>query len=189
MQRGYRLIVHRPKTVLLLVLLLTGFFAIHARHIHLDSSVDSLLPRDDPEKTYYEEIRRQFGSDEIGVIGVIADDVYSPQVLQKIKRLTESISQIPEVRDVISLTNAPDVITSVARESAVLVPDVNAPHAVLEELKKKLAAQPIYLKNLVSADGRAAAINVFFENLGDDEFFRRGIDDQIQALVSKENGP
>ena len=66
MQRGYSLIVDRPKTVLFLVLLLTGFFVIHARHIHLDSSVDSLLPRDDPEKTYYDEVRRQFGSDEIG---------------------------------------------------------------------------------------------------------------------------
>jgi predicted RND superfamily exporter protein len=189
MQRLYDLIIHRPKSVLLLILLLTGFFANHARHIRLDSSVDSLLPRNDPEKTYYDEVRRQFGSDEIGVIGVIADNVYTPPVLRKIKRLTEAISHIPEVKSVISLTNAPDVITSVARESAVLVPNVNATHAALQELKKKLAEQPIYLKNLVSADGRAAAINIFFENLGDDEFFRRGVDDHIQALVAKENGP
>jgi hypothetical protein len=189
MQRLYDLIIHRPKSILFLILLLTGFFIYHAQHIRLDSSVDSLLPRDDPEKTYYDEVRRQFGSDEIGVIGVIADNVYTPQVLGKIKRLTEAISQIPEVKSVISLTNAPDVITSVARESAVLVPNVNATHAVLQALKKKLAEQPIYLKNLVSADGRAAAINIFFENIGDDEFFRRGVDDHIQALVAKENGP
>jgi predicted RND superfamily exporter protein len=57
------------------------------------------------------------------------------------------------------------------------------------ELKKRLLEQPIYLKNLVSQDGRAAAINIFFENLGDDEFFRRGVDDTIQALIAKENGP
>lgn len=189
MQRLSNLVVQRPKSILLLILLLTGFFANHARHIGLDSSVDSLLPRDDPEKTYYDEVRRQFGSDEIGVIGIIAENIYTPEVLSKIKRLTEAISQIPEVREVISLTNAPDVITSVARESAVLVPNVNATHAVLQELKQKLAGQPVYLKNLVSADGRAAAINIFFENLGDDEFFRRGIDDHIQALVAKENGP
>ncbi|MGE0683745.1 MAG: MMPL family transporter [Candidatus Binatia bacterium] len=189
MQRLYDLIVHRPKSVLLLILLLTGFFANHAQQIRLDSSIESLLPRNDPEKTYYDGVRRQFGSDEIGVIGVIADNIYTPQVLGKIKRLTEAISQIPEVKSVISLTNAPDIITSVARESSVLVPDVNATHAALEELKEKLAEQPIYLKNLVSADGRAAAINIFFENLDDDEFFRRGIDDHIQALVAKENGP
>jgi predicted RND superfamily exporter protein len=186
MQRVYDLIIHRPKSILFFILLLTGFFANHARHIHLDSSVESLLPKDDPEKAYYDEVRQQFGSDEIGVIGVIADNVYTPPVLQKIQRLTEAIRQIPEVKSVISLTNAPDIITSVARESARLVPDLNAPHAILENLKRKLTEQPVYLKNLVAADGRAAAINIFFENLGDDEFFRRGIDDYIQALVDRE---
>lgn len=106
--------------------------------------------------------------------------------MQKIQRLTEAIRQIPEVKSVISLTNAPDIITSVARESARLVPNLNASHAALEDLKRKLAEQPVYLKNLVSADGRAAAINIFFENIGDDEFFRRGIDDRIQALIDSE---
>src|SRR5215470_13514617 len=143
--------------------------------------VESLLHKDDPEKTYYDKVRQQFGSDEIGVIGIITDNIYTPRSLQKIQRLTDAIRQIPEVKSVISLTNAPDIITSVARESAVLVPNVNATHAVLQELKGKLAGQPVYLKNLVSEDGRAAAINIFFENLGDDEFFHRGIDDRIQA--------
>ncbi|MBI3801304.1 MAG: MMPL family transporter [Deltaproteobacteria bacterium] len=189
MQRVSHLIVDRPKAILFLIFLLTGFFAYHARNIHLDSSVDSLLARNDPEKGYYDEVRRQFGSDEIGVIGVIADNIYTPPVLQKIKRLTDEIKKIPEVKDVISLTNVQDIITSVAKEYTLLVPDVDAPHAVLEELRNKLADQPVYLKNLVSADGRASAINIFFANLGDDEFFRRGVDDTIQALVERENGP
>jgi len=189
MERVYSLIVHRAKLLLVLILVLTGFFASHARHIHLDSSVDSLLPKDDAEKRYYDEVRHLFGSDEIGVIGVVADNIYTPQVLQKIKRLTDAIRQISEVKSVFSLTNVQDIITSVAKEPTLLVPDVNATHAALAELKNKLADQAIYLKNLVSADGRAAAINIFFANLGDDEFFRRGIDDKIAALVAKENGP
>ena len=189
MTRVYDLIVHRPKSIVLSILLLTGFFAYHAQHIRLDSSVESLLPRGDTEKAYYDEVRGLFGSDEVGVIGIIADNVYAPHVLAKIKRLTEEIRQIPEVKNVISLTNAPDIVTSVAKESTLLVPDVNLPHAAAAELKKRLLEQPIYLKNLVSQDGRAAAINIFFENLGDDEFFRRGTDDTIQALVARETGP
>lgn len=189
MTRVYALIVHRPKSILFSILLLTGFFAYHAQHIRLDSSVESLLPRGDAAKAYYDEVRGLFGSDEVGVIGIIADDVYVPHVLEKIKRLTEEIRQIPEVKNVISLTNAPDIVTSVAKESTLLVPEVNLPHAAVAELKKRLLEQPIYLKNLVSQDGRAAAINIFFENLGDDEFFRRGIDDIIQALVARETGP
>jgi len=189
MTRVYDLIFHRPKSILFLIFLLTGFFAYHAQHIRLDSSVESLLPKGDAEKAYYDEVRALFGSDEVGVVGIVTDNIYTQRVLEKITRLTEQIGQIPEVKNVISLTNAPDIITSVAKESTLLVPDVKLPHAAAAELKKKLLDQPIYLKNLVSADGRAAAINIFFENLGDDEFFRRGIDDKIQALVARENGP
>ena len=50
MQRVSHLIIYRPKAILFLILLLTGFFAYHARNIRLDSSVDSLLPKNDPEK-------------------------------------------------------------------------------------------------------------------------------------------
>ena len=189
MKRVYNLIIHRPKSILIVIALLTVFFAYHAQHIRLDSSVESLLPKGDTEKAYYDEVRGLFGSDEVGVVGIVTDNIYTQRVLEKITRLTEKIGQIPEVKNVISLTNAPDIITSVAKESTLLVPDVKLPHAAAAELKKKLLDQPIYLKNLVSADGRAAAINIFFENLGDDEFFRRGIDDTIQALVAKENGP
>src|SRR5215510_6630730 len=134
MKRVSSLIVYRPKTILFSILFLTGFFAYHARYIRLDSSVNSLLPKDDPEKGYYDEVRHLFGSDEIGVIGLVADNVYTPRVLQKIKRLTDEIKKISEVKDVFSLTNVPDIITSVARENTLLVPDVNAPHATLEAL-------------------------------------------------------
>jgi hypothetical protein len=41
-------------------------------------------------------------------------------VLQKIKRLTDEIRQIPEVKDVFSLTNVQDIITSVAKEPTLL---------------------------------------------------------------------
>ena len=66
MERIYRLIVYRPKSVLFVLLLLTGFFAYHAQHIRLDSSVESLLPDDDPENQYYKEVRTLFGSDLLG---------------------------------------------------------------------------------------------------------------------------
>jgi predicted RND superfamily exporter protein len=57
-------------------------------------------------------------------------------------------------------------------------------------LKDKLTNYPIYLKNLVSLDGRAAAINItFLESITDNEFVRRGVDDKIQAVIDRENGP
>jgi hydrophobe/amphiphile efflux-3 (HAE3) family protein len=111
-------------------------------------------------------------------------------VLQKIGRLTEEVRKIPEVRSVISLTNVQDIIKSVAEEQALLVPRIPATPAEWEQLKEKVAEVPVYLKNVVSPDGRAAAINIaFLDSISDDEFRRRGINDRIQAIVDGEAGP
>lgn len=190
MERLYRLVVHRPKLIVSFLVLLTAFFAYHAQHIRIDSSIESLLPQGDPEKQYYDEVRQLFGSDDVAVIGLVADNVYTPQILQKIKRLTEELRKIPEVRSVVSLTNAKDLIASVAEEDTLLIPEIPTTPEGWEELKQNVAKHPIYLKNLVSPDGRATAINItFLESITDDEFVRRGVDDKIQAIIERENGP
>ena len=190
MDRIYGLIVRRPKMILLLIVLLTAFFAFQARHIQLDSSIESLLPHDDPEKEYYEEIRRLYGSDEIVVIGLVADNVYTSEALKKIGRITEKIREMPEVKSVASLSNAQDVITTVAETDTLLVPEIPTTASAWEELKGRVADHPVYLKNLVSPDGRAAAINVtFLESITDEEFMRRGLDEKIQGILDEEEGP
>ena len=188
MERLHRLIVDQPKLVLGLLALLSGFFGFHAQHIQLDSSVESLLPRDTTDSQYYAEIRELFGSDEIGVVGIIADTIYTTETLEKIKRLTEELKAVEGVDDVLSLANAVDPIANVT-DPPPLMPRVPTTPAGLAALKETLDDRPIYLKNFVAPDGRAAAINIFFADMNDDEFLRLGIDDAVAALVEKENGP
>lgn len=189
MARLIHLIVYRPALLVVLLAGVTAFFAYYAQHIEYDSSIESLLPADDPEKTYYEEVIQQFGNDEAGIIGLVADDVYTTAVLEKLKRITAAIKQIPEVQGVRSLTNAEDIITSVAEEKTLLVPHLPLSEAETAALKQKIIEQPIYLKTLVSKDGRAAAISISFTPMTTDEYIRRGIDDKIQAILDREQGP
>jgi hypothetical protein len=186
MERIYHHIIHHPKSVLIVLLLITCFFGYHARHIRLDSSVESLLPDDDPESQYYDEVRKLFGSDEVGVIGLIADDIYTPDLLRKLQQLTKEIEKLDGVASVLSLANAVDPIVDVT-DPPPLMPQVPATTAAATALKQKLADRPIYLKNLVAPDGTAAAINIFFAEMSNDEFMRRGIDDAIQAIADREN--
>jgi predicted RND superfamily exporter protein len=189
MERFYACIVNKPKSIVALICLLTGVFGYHAWHIQLNSSVDSLLPA----HAYYQEVRRLFGSDEIGVIGLLADYVYSPSIVRKIRRLTAKLKAIPEVKDVYSLTTVPDVNADVIADvmgDQPLIAEIPATDEAWAALKQRIAAHPIYLKNLVSADGRATAIIVvFLESLTDEDFLQRGIDERIQTLVDQENGP
>ena len=191
MKRIAHLIVYRPKVLLFLIFLLTAFFAYYARQIRTDSSVESMLPQGDPEKQYYDEVRRLFGSDDVAVIGIITDNIYTPQVLEKVKRLTDEFRKIPEVKYVYSLANAPDILAKVTgEEQDLLMPEIPTTAEGIEELKQKVANNPIYLKNLVSLDDKATAITItFLESINEDEFVRRGVDEKVQAIIDRENGP
>ena len=190
MERLYQLVVNRPKTLLLLLFILTCVFGVYAKDIRLDSSVESLLSQDNPDSQYYAEVRQLFGSDEVGVVGLLADDIYTADVLHKITRLTEALENIEGVQEVLSLTNALDPIADVV-EPPPLVTQIPTDQAGLEALRETLADRPIYLKNLVAIDGKAAAINIFFADMDDEEFMQRGIDAQIQAILDteRETGP
>lgn len=188
MKQLYHLIVRWPKLTLLLILVLTGFLGVYARHLRIDSSVEHLLATDDPNKKYYDEIRALFGSDDMGVIGLVTENVYTPATLEKIKRITAGVEKVGGVESVLSLTNVPDPITDVV-DPPLLIPRIPTDPAALDALRRKVEDNPIYL-NVVSRDGKGAAILIFFfKQLGKDEFLQKGIDDRLQEIVAREQGP
>lgn len=188
MEPIYRLIVRKPKSLLLALLLLTIYLGYHAWHLRIDSSAEHLLATDDPNKTYYEGIRAVFGNDDIGVIGVVAGNVYTPQTLEKIRRITDQVEKIDGVQNVRSLTNLPDPIA-----------DLNYPPRLMQKIPTDLDAlgalrrkieedYPIYL-NFVAKDAKGAAIVVYFKNLSEDEFLQKKVDERIQEVLDREQGP
>jgi uncharacterized protein len=187
MERLYDLVVNRHRAVLAALLLATVFFARHAIDIRFDGSVESLLPGDDPGIRYYAGVRETFGSDEVGVIGVLADDVLAKPVLETIDRLTKAIEALDGVEKVVSLTNARDPVVDVI-EPPLLVPEFPTAPEELEELRAKVADRPIYRKNLFAEDMRAAAINVFFREMSDDEYLATGVDERILEAIEAERG-
>jgi hypothetical protein len=94
-----------PLAANLLVTLLLGWFALQIR---VESSLSSVLPEGDPAIAYYAKVRETFGSDDVAVVGVRADDIFADSTLAKIKRVTERIGRVKGVLSVASITNAPD---------------------------------------------------------------------------------
>lgn len=188
MERIYHLIVYKPKTVLLALLLLTGFLGSHALHIRIDSSAEHLLATDDPNKKYYDEIRAIFGSDDIGVIGLVAENVYTSATLEKIRRITALVEKVDGVQSVRSLTNLSDPIADLSYPPPLIAKIPTDPEA-LAALRRKIEEDyPIYL-NLVSKDAKGAAIIVYFKSLTDDEFIEKGVDERLQEIITQEQGP
>src|SRR5947208_3557401 len=166
----------------------TAVLGLYAVHIRIENSLESMLPAGDPKVAYYNTTRALFGSDDVGVIGVRADDVFAPSTILKIARVTDALAKVPGVESVLSITNVVDP-TAYFASAARLLPRIPPTPDEVEALKRKLAATPLVGKNLIADDFRGAAIVVFFENLTDAQYLDLGVDRRIMDLLAAENGP
>jgi predicted RND superfamily exporter protein len=182
--------IRAPRSALAVILAVTAVLGLSARSISVDSAIENLLPSDDPERVYYEQVRAVFGSEQASLIGIFAPDVFAPATLAKIDRLSARLAALDGVREVISLTTMKGVETD---EAGVHVGRLmRALPATPEEataFRVKVLANPVYVGNVVAADGGATGVLVLFEPLSDAEFLQRRTERQIRALVAEYKGP
>ncbi len=187
MEAFARWIVRHPLLTVLANLLVTAGLGVYASRIRIENSLESVFPAGDPELKYYEDVRATFGSDDVAVVGVQAQDLFATETLGKIARVTDAIARIDGVERVLSLTNAVDPAADVFNPPR-LLERIPPPPGAIAALKKKLAATPLYGKNLVADDFHGAAINVFFKNLTDAQYVDLDIDRKIRDVLDNEHG-
>jgi predicted RND superfamily exporter protein len=182
------LLVRFPRTVVVAYVAATVLLGLAARNVRIEGSIESILPRHDPAVQFYADVRSAFGSDDIGVVGVRAPDLFSTATLTKIAHVTDRLAAVDGVERVLSLTNTVDPAADVF-DPPKLLPNIPPSAADIATLKAKLAATPLYSNNLVAPDYQGAAINVVLRNLTDAEYADRHIDEHIAAILASEAGP
>jgi hypothetical protein len=183
-----RWLVRHPWPVVLATLGVTLVLGAFAARLRIEDSLESMLPSGDPEVAYYNDIRDIFGSDDVGVVGVLADDVFARATIEKIARVTDAIAKVPGVEQVLSLANSVDPAADVL-DPPRLLPRIPPSAEEIHALKRKLAAIPLYGKNLVADDFKGAAITVFFRNLTEAQYADLGVDGKIAAILADAEGP
>jgi len=178
-------------TVALTLLAVTRLVDLHTGHFRLeiDPSANRLLSEHNPAKQFYDQARRMFGSDEILVITLTSPDVFTHDTLARIDRMTRRISDVEAVDHVVSLTNAMD-IRSVdgGLDIAPFIDNADEGPEAIKAIRQRVLDNPIYSGSLVSKSGDATALIVYFKDIDDREFIRRGIHDKIVAIVNEEKG-
>ncbi|HET6304204.1 MAG TPA: MMPL family transporter [Myxococcota bacterium] len=190
-------VVGRPRLVLALVALLSvGAAAALVRleppglRLAIDPSTEPLLPTRDPARELYREAVLDFGADEVFVIAMETDDVFRAERLARLRRTTDAIARLPGVRGVQSLTDVLCFRWEPANawiEVRPFLEEIPSDPAALAELRRRALGDPLYRRNLVSDDGRAAAINVSFRETTDREFIASGLDATIRAILDAES--
>ena len=152
--------------------------------IRIDPSLNEMLPADDPARRFYAELLERFGSDDVVVVSLRSEALFTPQGMASLSRVTRAIEQAEGVHHVEGLANAVrlrpvdgDLEISGFLES----PPQNQAEA--DRLREDVLADPLRAGTFVSKDGGATGILVTFERMPEDIFLGKSLDLNVLEIA------
>ena len=146
-----RFVVDRPFQVIILVSLITLFFASQLPKLHFRTSIYDLAIEDLAETLRYEAFKKEFGTEEIILVVAKAENIFEEETFQKIRGLSEDLSKIAGVRRVISLPFIKKDMDATEKWS-------------LADFEKVIVPIDLFPKNLISADKKTTVITLVLED-------------------------
>ncbi len=129
--------------------------------LEINADIISSLPDDDPDASLLKSIGERFGGNNMGVIIVEADNIYTTGVLQHVRAITDSVSLIDGISSVTSITNIINIKgDDYGIEIGKLVDEYEIPERQeeLDRLRENVMAKEMYRGSVVSEDGTATLI-------------------------------
>lgn len=136
--------------------------------VRFDNAIEIWFLDDDPGLLSHHRLLETFGSDELIFIGVEAPDVFAPEVLEVVDRITRAVEEAPHVEKVFSLTNIESIT---GRDGSLEVGELVAfplDPAELPAIRERALANELYVGNVVSAAGDFTAIIARIPHIQDD---------------------
>jgi uncharacterized protein len=159
MKRFAELVTHFPKTTITICFLITAVFATQLPKLTIDASIKGHFPPNFPAKLDLDRLEENFGGSEIVLLGIEAENLYTPEALAVIQRLTEEIEDFDEVDDVASLFTVNDIIgTEEGMKVSDLIEDLPQTEADVQHLRTRARANPLFWNNIISEDETATTI-------------------------------
>lgn len=170
LRRYVNFVVAYPRSIIAGVLLITAVLSVFIGRVHMLLDLDAQIPPQHPLVVVGKRIEREFGGKYMTVVGFYVEEgtIYTPEVLQKVDRVTKKLAELPGVKpgSVMSLM-APQLKDIVSGEDALEVnplangpPDAGEP---MEAFKQRVARNALMTRLFVSDDGRSTAVLVDFD--------------------------
>jgi len=196
LDRMLRMIAERPGPVLAVSGVVTLFFALQVvdvpnleLRLEVQTEIEKILPSGGEDREVYQRFVDRFGSYDMVFVGLTGADVFTSDSLARIQSLTRQLERLKGVRRVLSLSNAPGVRSEDGDvQIAAAFDEVPSTPEGLERLRQRILDDPMYVGNLVSSDGRATALLVYPQEMSEQEFRLRGIDQAIERVAREEIG-
>lgn len=160
-------VVHHPWWAIFIMVAITGAILPAYRNMTTDFSTEAFLPTHDQVKIDYNNFREQFGQASFGLVTIeTPDDVFTLENLKRIKVIQDDIEKnVPYIDEIISLVS---VRHTEGNDSGLVVRDLEEvwpqTEADMPAFKKMVLANPNYVGNMVSANGRVTSLIVKVDN-------------------------
>src|SRR5262245_35742823 len=149
------------KSALFLVALISVSLGSSALALRVDPGVESMIPHGPGDLEQLQTFHALFGADEVIVLALHSDQLFSRDSLARLHQLTERVASLPQVARVLSPTNLRD-IDGDALGPAPVVPYARVVSGKMtpEALGTWLGSHPLFGGLLVAKDARTAALLV-----------------------------
>ena len=186
--------LRQRRFVTILVLLITIPLGWGVTRLEMDTSFNSLIPADEPDRLAYQRAMDQFGSDNKTIIYVRDENLWSVDKLTHLEQLVRSLRETDHVSRVDSLFNL-RVIEGRTDESGqrmlnsrLVLDGIPADDVAAQEARARAQSNPLYVGNLFSKDGNVTAIIVTVEDTEDEQDFSIQLYNAMQALIDQKQG-
>lgn len=88
-----KILVKRPKTVLIIYTVITIVIGIQIRNVYMQSDLTAFIPQNDPTIQLWNKINQEFQIGSTIVVYIEADDIRDPYVLQEMDRVSTKMNR------------------------------------------------------------------------------------------------
>ena len=166
------LVIRYPIGIIIFLVLILGFFSIHAKNFELDASTDSLILENDKDLKIFRQITNRYDTKDFVIITYKPNEnLFSENSFKNIKNLKTSLENLENVHEVITLIDLPLLkaanvpLKKLNQDKIKRITDVGID---INLAKKEIVESPIYKNLIVSEDGQLTSLIV---NLKRDEQF------------------
>ncbi|MDP1627380.1 RND family transporter [Parvibaculum sp.] len=186
--------IRRRKTILAFLALITLVMLFFALRVEVKTVFEDLLPTDHAYVQVNDKFKQDYGGSNVVSIMVEVDegDILRPEILKKIKSITEQAALIPGADPFQVTSLATKKLKSITASTSgietkpLMWPDLPANQKEIDELRQNIVNSPLTYGAYVAHDFKSALITVdFFDNLLDYRVFF----DHITKIINEHKEP
>ncbi|NOX26545.1 MAG: MMPL family transporter, partial [Deltaproteobacteria bacterium] len=156
-----KIVLDHPWLTLLSTLFVVGLFCTQIPKFKLDASADSLVLENDQALRYYRHISSIYDTNDYLVLTFTPkQDPFSDASLLTLKKISHDLTSLDGVASVLSILNAPLLFSppTALGDLSGKINTLQNPNTDRNMARHEFLTNPIYSKQLLSADGKTTAI-------------------------------